>query len=293
MPIPFRTVRPPRSSVLVLAAALLGCGDSTTDPLPVPRSESNLPTRLLSDMIVSFPIGMDMGPRFNGHFYEARPILPGLLAACPFSTERARFECPPAALASFVLTRSFALADAAGSPRAAFDEATDRVSARRRLTGTTTFQLGGNIESGPRRTVVLTVDRSSDETVSGYASSDGRLRHDGVAEGTETELVVYARAPRDTLRVERQFADTVEGLVVTGYAGLGPSGPWPNLPALGRATRTMRVVTTRRGELPRTSDVRLVSEYLEGYVIRTTVTMDGAVLTCERPYDRLGMPYCT
>jgi hypothetical protein len=186
---------------------------------------------------------------------------------------------------------TFAFFDQQGRAQERFDPAaTDRIEFTSQIAGTATFPLRSF--DGPQGTVSLTVDRTAAQSTSGLLDPSGRRRMDGTAEGTESQTVT---GPRGTLVVAREFADTTTNLVMPSFQppSGGFVGPFvPPAPLSGRIVRVSRTVETPPAGAARTTDLRVVTEFLAGGIARTTFTVNGVTHVCTQDLTQFGRPQC-
>ncbi len=103
---------------------------------------------------------------------------PGGIYGLGLAAERGRFECTNASRGGLTATRSCSYKDAAGNTQAAYD-ATTTASVSVNAT------IAGSIERGP---VSMTVDRTSDFTVSGLTGAETTATWNGVGHGTVSRV---------------------------------------------------------------------------------------------------------
>lgn len=306
-----------RSRALLLAAGAAGlaaCSDAPSAPSPSDldllraaalASDSLAPAALGAAMPMSFGVGAPV-PVMVAPPGAAVPVVgPGRPGGCTYSSATGRTTCGPFTVDGMTFESSFAFLTRDGVAQERFDPATtDKVDSRHRVSGTMTRQLrplaapgapGAPGEPG-EGSVTMTVDRSGQHTTSGLLDPSGRRRYDGTGGGSESQVITTSRG---TARVSRQFADTTSNLVVPAYqppppsVGLPATRPLPPAPLSGRIVRVSRVVETPPGATsPRTSDVRVVTEFLEGGVARTTITVNGVTRVCTQNLLERRPPTC-
>jgi hypothetical protein len=150
------------AAVALIAAA--ACGSDTTEPIDPADGELN-----------DFSAGVEGDQAGLPGLMLSSHGVPGT-TGCTFDAESGRIECPPITRNGLTITRSLQFLDADGVPQPQRGLNVVTVNTQLLVEGTVALADGGE----------LTVNRSSDLTVSGFGPSSAQLTHNGVEQGTIT-----------------------------------------------------------------------------------------------------------
>ncbi len=165
------------------------------------------------------------------------------------------------------VTREMQFLNPAGTPQQRPDSTTNSMRAKTTVTGTTTFTNPAT--NSP--TITTTVNRNSDETVTGLARSSTQRVVNGTASGSENSTGTDSRG---TIAVARTFADTTTNMTFTS-----PHNPLAPYPVSGRITRNVSSTVTVGDAAARSYTSREVHTFAAGRLTVVT-TMNGHTRTC-------------
>lgn len=220
-------------------------------------------------------MGGGFGPDFlGGPLGGGRPFdRGGLPSTCTFSAATGVVTCPTETHDGLTITQTAIFATAAGVKQAAFDSLTNSVTKHIAVTGTQTR----------RDSSVTTVNHTSDQVVTGLASTATQRTVNGTSKGTEMST---GKDTTGTFSVARAIGDTTTGVIIPIASGR------PTYPTAGTVIRSMTVTVTYIGKSPTTRARREVVTYDGTANAKLVITQDGATRTCTVPLPH-GRPTCT
>jgi len=250
------------ATMLLVAAA---CSDSSNSPTGIGDEDVALSAIGVDPSLVAMPgqaslpgLTLDMRaffPRFGS------PIF-GDLSACAWSPDVERFVCDPVMRNGLTFTRSFALYDADGNSQQQRDENTRSVDRQVGVAGTVTLDRGS-----------VTIDRSSDVTVSGL----GRESTEHTLNGAEVGTTVATRTnDQGRLTVTEQSGDTVTNVVVHAPRARD------NWPLSGTAVHAAKATVEATGKPTKTYTRREVVTFNGTRLVPVVITRNGLTRECTR-----------
>ncbi|MES2521972.1 MAG: hypothetical protein V4617_04655 [Gemmatimonadota bacterium] len=178
--------------------------------------------------------------------------------------------CAPMDRNGIVVTRVYTFRTEVGVAQARPDSTTD--FERSRIT------TKGTRMSMRRDSIQITVDHTSDRTVTGLDFDALQRTVNGTASGTETTTGVN----RDGVRFTsvRETSDQTQGVIIPAKV------PDKTYPTAGTVRRTMKVTLTLAGGTPVVTERSEVITYSGGTTAQVTITAKGSSKTCTLPLPR-------
>jgi hypothetical protein len=178
--------------------------------------------------------------------------------------------CGPTTRDGITVTRVYTFKTAAGASQTAPDANTDTERSRITTSGTRT--------SMRRDSITVTVQHSSNRTVTGLASTSTQRTVNGASSGTESVAGVNRDGERFTS--VRETSDATVGLVIP------VSTTGQSYPTAGSITRNMKLTLTLAGGSPVVKTRKEVVTYSGGTTATVVITTDGTSKTCSLPLPR-------
>lgn len=242
-----------------------------------------------------------------GRFGNRGPFGGGPGCDGTFDAASGRVVCAAVTRHGLTINRSAQFKDAAGAVQQKFDTlATNSVNVKSSVEGTITFDRGADEDqdfdvqaSGrPRRgwglgrgpggrllgdtstilNATLTINTSSERTVSGLAQGSTERKIDGASKGLESTT---GTSSRGSFTASRTVGDTTTGLVIPVRTGDGPT-----YPTAGTVTRSINARLKYDGEDEVSVSRREVITYDGSATAKVVITHDGATKNCTRPLPR-------
>jgi hypothetical protein len=265
-----------RKSLLVFSAVavsslLLSCAEGTA---PLTQEEAD---ELLATAIAG--VGVDPNSETAGGHTGTLPTSgAGKVITCSIDAATKTATCTHTDR-GFSISREIRFFDGAGNPQSHPDTSTRSMSSKTTVSGTGAF-------SGPNgATGTTTVNRVSNETVTGLGPGSTQRVVNGTAAGTENTTATDSRG---TVTVARTYADTTFALTLPSPPTL--QNPWP---VSGRIVRNMTATVTLTGSAPK--NYSSLEEQTFAPVGKLTIksTMNGVTRTCEVQLGSRAKPVCT
>lgn len=257
-------------AAIALIAGLAACADSTApppDPLP-----GGTESTLEATTVATVGISQDQA--------NASSILASVGAAgvsydlaggdkahlsCTFSASTGRVECVDVVKDGLTYTLSMAFLDAAGNAQSKRDSNTVSINHRQSVKGTTV-----------RDSATVTIDRSSDFTVTGVQASSKQETRNGTERGTTT-IVATTSLGKTTSVIA--FGDTTQNVVVVKPDSLVKQY-WPSS---GTIVHSMTGTRALEGSTEVKSIAqREVMTFNGTAVVQVVITINGVTKTCTR-----------
>jgi len=168
--------------------------------------------------------------------------------------------------------------DGAGNALLRADTSVRSMKSKTTISGTATI-------TSPTATGTTTVNRVSNETVTGLAPSSTQRVVNGTATGTEDS---EAKDARGTMTVKRQYADTTRAMTLSSLPSA--TNPWP---LSGTVIRNIKASVSLNGATAIDYTTREVQTYEAGGKLTITTTMNGRTRTCVLQLGSTTAPACT
>jgi len=181
------------------------------------------------------------------------------------------------------ITRQMQFLNASG-PQQRPDSSTISMKAKTKVAGTINFtaqQTGGP-------TGTTTVDRNSDETVTGLGPTSNQRVVNGTSSGTENSEGTDSRG---TVTVSRTFADTTTNMTFSQHPLLPPGNAM--YPLSGTIKRYVYASVKLNGGTAKTYTSNEVLTFETGGKLTVTTTMNGQTRTCVSQLGSKTKPTCT
>ena len=187
---------------------------------------------------------------------------PGRTPACAFVAESGRFECSPESREGITITRSYALYDNAGTVQDKRGENTDAMNTRIEASGTRTHTNGQ-----------MTVQRSSNMTVTGLAAGSAARTFNGSESGTVS-------GTRTTTRGTMTSTETFEAATVDVVKSADRAAhPYP---LSGTISRSATTTTSIEDGQARTRTRSEVITFNGTNLVQVVITHNGVSRNCTR-----------
>lgn len=187
---------------------------------------------------------------------------PTRTSPCTFVAASGRFECAPESREGITITRSFALYDKAGNVQDKRGDATDAMNTRISASGTRTHTSGE-----------MTVQRSSDMTVTGLAAGSTARTFNGSESGTVSGT---RTGTRGTMTSTESFEAATSNVVKSTDRVAHP------YPLSGTISRSATTTTSVDGGQARTRTWSEVITFNGTNRVQVVITHNGVTRTCTR-----------
>lgn len=252
-------------ALAALSLTLVSCNEATTTPQE--QLDESLATTLAG-------ISVDPNAEITGGHTATPPSL-----SCSYDATTKWSTCT-ATQNGLTITRQMQFLNASGAQQRP-DSTTTSMKARTAVTGTITFTAQQT--GGPSGTT--TVNRNSDETVTGLGPSSTQRVVNGTAGGTENSEGTDSRG---TVTVTRVVMDTTTNLTL-------PSPPVPGamFPTSGTIKRYVYASVKLNDGTPRTYTSQELHTFEPGGKLTVVTTMNGQTRTCVIQLGTKTKPTCT
>ena len=253
--------------IAALSLTLVSCTDSNS-PLTQEQVDESLATTLEG-------IGVDPNAETAGGHTATAPA-----ATCSWNATTMWSTCT-GTNNGLTITREMQFLNAAGTPQQRPDSTTSSMKAKTTVTGTRTYT---NPAAGSP-TITTTVDRSSDETVTGLAKGSTQRAVNGTANGTENSTGTDSRG---TITVARTYADTTKDMTFKS-----PPDSTARFPLSGTITRNLSSSVKVNDAAAKSYTSREVHTFEAGGKLTVRTTMNGQTRTCVIQLGVKQPPTCT
>ena len=260
----------------IAALALVhACSDATTSI-----------TQQQADEALAFRVsgaGVDPNAETMGGHTATPPAV-----SCSWDATTKWTTCSSSAPNGLTVTRQMQFLDAARMAQQRPDATTRSMQSKTTVSGTLTMTAPpgtGTPTTGTPPTHTTTVNRSSDETVTGLGASSTQRVVNGTATGTEDS---QGTDTRGTLTVKRAYGETTTGM--TFPAVFNMQHPWPTA---GTIVRLMTSSVTLNGGAPRDYTSREEKTFEAGGKLTIKTTINGRTHTCVVQLGSKDRPVCT
>jgi hypothetical protein len=187
-------------------------------------------------------------------------------ASCSYAAGTGLVTCGPVTHNGITRTRTIRFQNSAGTPQSAFDSTTNTVTTTAAVSGTATR----------RDSSKSTINSSSNQVVTGLASTSTQRTVNSTSSGTETTTGISRQG---AFTATRTAADTVKAVVVPRATS---TNTWP-YPTSGTIIREISASVTISGQSPKQSSRREVITYDGSSTAKVTITQNGETQNCTLP----------
>ena len=242
------------AALVALSIALVSCFDSTN---PVTQEQTD-------ESLAVFVVGAGIDPNAEtsgGHTATPPAVTCSWNATTMWNTCTSTHN-------GLTMTRQMQFLNGAGVAQQRPDTSTRSMKARSTVTGTAS--ITSPHPGGPTGTT--TVNRVSEETVTGLGPASTQRVVNGTGSGTEDSQGTDARG---TVAVRRQYADTTKNMTLTSPPN--PLSPWP---LSGTVIRNIKATVTMNGTTAKDYTSREEKTFEAGGKMTIKTTMNGQTRTC-------------
>jgi hypothetical protein len=217
---------------------------------------------------------------------------------CSFDATTKWTTCGPSTQNGLTVTRQMQFLDGSGTAQQRPDTSTRSMKSKTTVTGTLTMTAPtgtgtpttgtpttGTPATGTPATGTTTVNRSSEETVTGLGPSSTQRVVNGTATGSEDS---QGTDTRGTMTVKRTYADTTTGMTFPAVFNL--LNPFPTA---GTVVRNVKSSVTLNGGTPKDYTAREEKTFAAGGKLTVKTTVNGQTRTCVIQLGTLSAPVCT